>query len=302
MKSFLLPFLLLIISVVTSQNQTDILLTQQIPKLLSTNTSEDYFLAKDLLLNLEKESGAWPEEKLRLLSVSYRIGDSDFFKEELLSLIEHYGYDILQLNNRSSYYWALTSGELSSWFNTNYPLYRALWLEKNLEKMPYIKALNDLYIKDQTLGSFGAIITSQNFEDEKTTKKLDSILIEQTKDNFIELLDIYSEIGTYPSAKTFALPQSPFFLVEIHALKTPSISLDCLKQIYPYYEKAYLNNEITYLAFKDYDAQMLYSSGKQYFGTLKEHEVPESFLDENGKIPVDDEIHLKERRAKLGWN
>lgn len=88
----------------------------------------------------------------------------------------------------------------------------------------------------------------------------------------------------------------------MHALKSPSISFECLEQIYPLYEKAYLNKEITYLVFRDFDTQLLFSTGKQYFGTVKESEVPESFLDENRKIPVINEPYLKERRAKLQWN
>lgn len=302
MKTYFLFYFLFTISVGFSQNQTDILLTQEIPKLLLTNTSEDYFKATELLLNLEKESGEWPEQKLQLLSASYKNGDLEFFKEELLSLVENYGFDLLQLNNRLNYYEALTTGELSDWFKNNYPDLRAKWLENNLEKLPYIKALNDLYVKDQTLASFAATINFQDFEDEKTKQVLDFILIEETKNHFSELLDIYKKVGKYPSANSFALPQSPYFLVETHALKTPSISMECLEQIYPYYEKAYLNKEITYLVFRDYDTQMLFSIGKQYFGTLKEAEVPESFLDENGRIPVLDEVHLKERRAKLRWD
>lgn len=86
-----------------------------------------------------------------------------------------------------------------------------------------------------------------------------------------------------------------------HVLKVPSISLDYLKQIYPYYEKAYLNNEIDYLVFRNYDAQLLMSSGSQYFGTLSDDEVPNSFLDENRKIPIIDESTLKKRRKKLKW-
>lgn len=285
-----------------SQNPTDILLTQTIPKLLLANSSEDYFKAKKMLLNLEKEDGEWPEEKLRLLSASYTHGDLEFFKKELLNLVEHYGFDILQLNNSLNYYEALTSGELSNWFKMNYPPLRAKWLENNLDKLPYIKALNDLYVKDQTLASLFSTINSQNFENEKTKKMLDSIFLEETKNHFSELLNIYNKIGVYPSAKSFAIPHSPYFLVEMHALKSPSISFECLEQIYPFYEKAYLNKEITYLVFRDFDTQLLFSTGKQYFGTVKESEVPESFLDENGEIPVIDEAYLKERRVKLQWN
>ncbi len=302
MKAYFFFLSLFALTVATSQTQTDIIFTQQIPKLLLTNSSADYFRAKELLSNLEKEDGEWPEQKLQLLSPSYTNGDLDFFKEELLNLVENYGFDILQLNNRLNYYEALANGELSAWFKKNYPQLRAKWLENNLEKLPYIKSLNDLYFKDQTLADFLNTINSQNFEDEKVQQLLNAIFLDETKNNFSELLNIYTQIGKYPSAKSFAIPQSPYFLVEMHALKTPSISFECLEQIYPYYEKAYLNNEITYLVFRDFDTQLIFSTGKQYFGTVKESEVPQSFLDKNGKIPVIDVDHLIKRRAKLGWD
>ena len=302
MKHFILFCFFIVAFSGNAQTEKDILLTQTIPKLLSTNISEDYFKAKEMLLNLEQENGKWPEQKLQLLSSSYRNGDWEFFKDELLSLVEHNGFDILQLNSGLNYYEALTIGELSVWFRKNYPSLRARWLENNLEKLPYIKALNDLYVKDQTLASIASTINSQDFDDERSKQIWDFMILERTKEHFSELLDIYKKIGQYPSANSFALPQSPYFLVETHALKTPSISMECLEQIYPYYEKAYLNNEISYLVFRNFDVQLLLSTGKQYFGTVKESEVPESVLDENGKIPVFDEAHLKERRAKLGWD
>src|SRR5690606_21916907 len=128
---------------ISSQNQTDILLTQKIPQLLLSNTSEDYFTAKEMFLDLEKKNGTWPEQKLQLLSASYCTGDIDFFKEELLKLVKNHGFDILQLNSGLNYYDALTIGELSNWFKNNYPGFRAKWLKNNLEKMSTIKALND---------------------------------------------------------------------------------------------------------------------------------------------------------------
>jgi|SRR5690554_2468037 len=301
-NSVFLFFLFFNFTTVSSQNQTDILLTQKIPQLLLSNTSEDYLTAKEIFLDLEKKNVAWPEQKLQLLSTSYRSGDLDFFKEELLKLVENHGFDMLQLNSGLNYYDALTKGELSYWFKVNYPDLRAKWLENNLEKMSNIKALNDLYIKDQTLASFAATINSHTYKNEGTKQLLDSILIETTKNHFSELLEIYDKIGKYPSAKSFALPQSPYFLVETHALKTPSLWFECLQKIYPYYENAYLSNEITYLVFRNFDIQLLFSIGKQYFGTVKESEVPESFLDKNGKIPTFDENGLQERRTKLGWD
>jgi|SRR5690554_4268278 len=302
MKHLILFCFLIIVFSANAQTKNDILLTQTIPKLLLTNSFENYSKAKKMLQNIEKECGKWPEQKLQLLSSSYKIGDLEFFKEQLLILVEYHGFDIFQLNSRLNYYEALTTGELSAWFSENYPSLRAKWLENNFEKLPYIKVLNDLFVKDQTLANLYSTINSQDLEDEKAKEILGTIFLEETKNHFSELLNIYKKIKTYPSAKSFALPQSPYFLVEIHALKIPSISFECLEQIYPYYEKAYLNNQITYLVFRDFDTQLILSTGKQYFGTVKESEIPQSFLDEKGKIPVFKSELLKNRREKLGWD
>lgn len=302
MKYLFIVFTSFTLSFGYSQNEKDIILTQTIPKLLLKNTVDDYFKAKEILLNLEKEYGEFPEHKLQLLSASYGNGDLDFFKVELLHLVEKYGLDIIQLDKRINYYQALTIDELATWFKENYPEKRIKWLKDNFEKLSLIKALDDLYVKDQTLASFATSVNSIQFKDPKDKDSMYEVLINESKNHFAELLDIYKKIGRYPSAKTFALPQSPYFLVETHVLKTPSISLDCLNQIYPYYENAYINNEIDYLVFKNYDSQLLLSTGKQYFGTLKESEVPKAFLDENGKILVADAENLNRRRSRLGWD
>lgn len=284
-----------------AQTEKDILLTKTIPGLLMKNTSEDYQTAKKVLLEMEEKHGSLPEHKFQLLRSSYRIGDIEFFKKELITLVENYGLDLIFLDKRTSYYEALTTGELSNWFKNVYPESRAIWLKNNFDKIPYLKELNDFYVQDQTLASLANTIRSDNTLDKDTKEKINSLILNESISLFTELLELYKKIGTYPSAKSFSLPQSSYFLVETHVLKVPSISLEYLKQIYPYYEKAYLNNEIDYLVFRNYDAQLLMSSGSQYFGTLSDDEVPNSFLDENGKIPIIDESTLKKKRKKLKW-
>lgn len=282
-----------------SQTKKDILLTKTIPNLVSKNTSEAYQTAKEILLRLEEKNGPLPEHKFQLLSSSFTNGDIIFFKKELISLVENFGFDLILLDKRTNYYEAITTGSLSNWFRKKYPESRAKWLNNNFDKIPYIKELNDLYVKDQTLASISSTIRSQIRNGNKKT--IDSLILNESKILFAELLDVCKKIGTYPSAKIFSLPQTPYFLVETHILKTPSISLDYLKQIYPYYKNAYLNNEIDYLVFRNYDIQMLMSSGKQYFGTIKKDEVPKTFLNKDGNIPIVDEDNLLERRKKLGW-
>src|SRR5690606_34322422 len=120
------------------------------------------------------------------------------------------------------------------------------------DKIPYLKELNDFYVQDQTLASLANTIRSDNTLDKDTKEKINSLILNESISLFTELLELYKKIGTYPSAKSFSLPQSSYFLVETHVLKVPSISLEYLKQIYPYYEKAYLNNEIDYLVFRNY--------------------------------------------------
>ena len=301
MKPYLFFALFFFCLLGNSQNEKDIILTKTIPGLLIKNISEDYQEAKKMLLEMEEKHGPLPEHKFQLLNASYKNKDVEFFKKELILLVENYGLDLIFLNKRTSYYEALTTGELSNWFKDVYPESRAIWLKNNFGKIPYLKELNDFYSKDQALASLASTIRSDNTLDKDTKEKINSLILNESISLFTELLELYKKIGAYPSAKSFSLPQSPYFLIETHVLKVPSISLDYLKQIYPYYEKAYLNNEIDYLVFRNYDAQLLWSTGSQYFGTLSDDEVPSSYLDENGKIPIIDESTLKERRKKLKW-
>lgn len=104
-----------------AQTEKDILLTKTIPGLLMKNTSEDYQTAKKVLLEMEEKHGSLPEHKFQLLRSSYRIGDIEFFKKELITLVENYGLDLIFLDKRTSYYEALTTGELSNWFKNVYP-------------------------------------------------------------------------------------------------------------------------------------------------------------------------------------
>lgn len=284
-----------------SQTENDMLLTQKIPELLQEKNQEGYQQAKQLLLDIEAQLGSLPEHKFKLLRYSYENGDMAFFKKELLLLVENYGFDLTLLDKRVNYYEALTTGLLSDWFKNVYPPARKKWLNNNYDKIPYLKALNNLYVKDQALASIAGRINSDSTIDITSKDKLKDLLINESKELFSELIRIYSEIGSYPSAKTFSLPQIPYFLVETHLLKIPEISLTYLEQIYPFYENTYLNNKIDYLVFRNYDIQMLMSSGKQYFGTIQNEEVPETFLDENGNIPILDEENFIKRREKLGW-
>src|SRR5690606_35857414 len=232
-----------------AQTKEDIVLTKTIPDLLMKKSFENYQEAKKLLLSLEEKRGSLPEHKFQLLSSSYENGDILFFKEELISLVENYGLDLIVLDKRINYYEALTTGDLSDWFKIVYPESRAIWLKNNFDKIPYLKELNDFYVKDQTLASIATDIRANTTMDNDTKEKMNSLVLNESHSLFAELLELYKKIGAYPSAKSFSLPQSPYFLVETHLLKIPSISLDYLKQIYPYYEKAYLNNEIDYLVF-----------------------------------------------------
>lgn len=285
-----------------SQTDKDIILTKTIPELLLENNEEAYHVAKKLLQDLESEYGPLPEHKFQFLSSSYTTGDLAFFKTELISLVENFGLDLIFLDKRISYYKAITTGELSNWFRDVYPNSRAIWLVNNFEKIPYLKELNDFYVKDQTLASLANAIRSDITLENDAKEKINSLVLQESKSLFSDLLALYENIGAYPSAKSFSLPQSPYFLVETHVLKIPSISFDYLKKIYPYYESAYLNNEIDYQVFRDFDAQLLFSTGSQYFGTINEKEVPDTFLNENGKAPNVDESTLEDRRRKLKWD
>lgn len=265
----------LLASPLFAQSEKDIVLNEKI------FNEEDYFQAKHLLLELEEKTGYLPQETFHFLNASYKADDLLFLKTNLIKLTKEYGFDLSLLKPSTSYYTSIVSGSLSEWFKEVYPQARAKWLAENYWKIPYIKELNDLYVKDKC-GKYRQF-------------------------NIDELLWICKEIGGYPNAKNFALAQTDFFIVEMHLIQSPDFPLDYFKKIYPYWEKAYLEGNMDYTHFKNFDIQLFLATGKQYFGLLHPKKMPETLLemknmDRNDSIPVLDAENLAERRKKLGWN
>ncbi|HET8810049.1 MAG TPA: hypothetical protein VFM65_07275 [Flavobacteriaceae bacterium] len=302
---FILIFLCLV-NFSFGQTKRDILLNENIPSLLASNNPKDYFKAKNLLLELEETTGFLPQERFQLLNDSFEHQDLSFFKKNLRILTKEYGFNLILLNKGINYYKSLTTGELSLWFRKVYPKDRAKWLRENYEKIPYLKQLNDLAVKDQTLAALWNRINSITLSEE-SKKKIRSIFLEKTISNFQDFLWICKETQAYPTSKTFSLTQTPYFLVTTHMLKTPGYSMEYLKKIYPYWEEAYLSGNMDYLSFLNFDSQLFLSTGKQYFGLLKTKEIPEYVLKMKGlakedAVPVLDEENLGQRRKNLGWD
>lgn len=305
---FLLLLFLFAINFCFSQSPKDIVLTKTVPDLLLNNNKADYLKVKNLINRLEEEYGDLPDYTRSLLKYSLEYGDIVFFKKEFIHLVREYGLNLNHLHRRNAFYQTLTQGELSEWFWQEYPKHRIIWIKNNHEKLPYIDKLNALYIKDQNLANLYRMAKEEisvNSKNKLLEQTIDSIFLKKTLDHFAEFLGLIQNIGYYPSSKNFALPETPYFLVATHAMKIPSVSMKCLKQIYPYWEKAYLKGKIDYLVFRNFDIQLLMSTGKQYFGTVQYEEIPISFLEhlnlKNKTVPVLNPEGLKERRKKLGW-
>lgn len=290
-----------------SQSKKDIIFNQEIFDLLISNDKNDYVKAKNLFTNLQKKNGYLPEYVYRFLGSSYKNNDMVFFKKNLIILTQDYGFDLSLLDKRATYYESLTTGKLADWFKNIYPKSRAIWLKNNYDKIPYLHELNNFATKDQIFVKFASKLNNELKLKNEEKFILDSLIIDQNKKNFDEFICFVDEIGGYPTAGYFTLNQTPFYLIQTHTLKIPDLALDNLSRIYPYWERAYLNGEIDYVPFYNFDSQLFVATGKQYFGLLKTEDFSEYILSRKGltlkdSIPVLDQENLKIRRQKLNWD
>ena len=138
-------FILLCTSLVSSQNQRDIIVQDSLSYMVMYT---NYPLAKKRILKLEEKYGYEPELKYRLISQSFKNNDLDFFKKELTVLVEKYGFQLIYLKGTEVYFTSITKGELSLWFKEMYLEKHFVWMKNNFDKQLDLKKLNDIGNKD----------------------------------------------------------------------------------------------------------------------------------------------------------
>lgn len=295
-----LIIILLFVNLTFGQTERDIIINDSIYPIM--HESKNYQNVKKRILKLEEIYGYEAELKYSLINYSYQNKDIDFFKSELSKLVENYGFQLIYLNGRESYYESITKGELAEWFKKMYLKNHFVWLENNFDKQIDLKKLNDIKTKDQLVNSFAIKIGNElNLDSVQKTKKTD-LLNNFFFENISELHQISLKNKSYPTGKTFALVQNNFYVAEMHNLQAKTNIERFWFLFYPHLKKAYLNNEITYTTFKSYDQMSFVHFGNQHFGLVKIDEIPEVFMKENlTEIPIVDLEFYKKIKKEFNW-
>lgn len=297
---FAFIFITLYSSLVTAQNQRDIVVHDSLSYLVMYT---DYPLAKKRFLKLEDRYGCEPELKYRLISQSYRNNDLDFFKKELSILVEKYGFQLIYLKGTEVYYESITKGDLADWFKEMYLENHFKWMKNNFDKQLDLKKLNDIENKDQLIRRFIGIVNRNLTLDSIQKNKLSKSESEFDFENIADLHQITQKWDVYPTGKSFALIQKSFTIAEIHNLKTKENFDRFWLLFYPFYKKAYLNNEITYIQFKNHDNFSYVHHGYQKFGLLNVDDIPDVYMTEGLKeVPLKDFDFYFKILKEFNWN
>lgn len=263
----------------------------------------EYLKAKELLLKLDQDYGYEADLHLKLLDLSYKHKDFDFFKAQLTRLVEKHGFTVAYMTGAESYGDAILKNELKDWFKPMYIKYHAIWLEHNFEKQLDLKKLNEIKQRDQMISLFGVKIHE---------KIKDSVMFRQLLDIQNELLfnvitDVYKisrKYDLFPNGKNFGLVQQDFSLVLQHNF----MSSDNLERTWilfePYFKKGYLKHDLDYGIYKKYDVYSYAVKGYQKYGLITVNDLPSYFVnekDENKEIPVQNAFFADKFKNEMGW-
>jgi len=263
----------------------------------------NYPLAKKRVLKLEQKYGYEPELKHNLIRHSFRNNDLDFFKKELSILVEKYGYQLIYTKETEPYYITITEGELSSWFKKMYLEKHFIWMKNNFDKQLDLKKLNDIRDKDFLIRKHTNLLSSKlEFDSIQNINKA-NVMSELDFENIADLYQITQKRKKYPTGKTFALIQKGFGIAEMHNIQAKDNFDRFWLLFYPYYKKAYLNNEISYIHFKNYDSFSYIHHGCQKFGLLNSEDIPDLYMNSGLKeIPLKDFDFYFKILKEFNWN
>lgn len=265
---------------------------------------ESYSKLKTDLKKLEEIEGKPnPEILYSKLESVYSNKDTEYFKEILLTLTKDYGFNISYTSGYENYYNSIIKGELSVWFKEMYIKNHSVWLAENLDKQVDIFKLNSFHKLDQEGRRFFGLIRNLKSLSQEQLVQIRKLEGEVFKTNFDELIEISNEIGFYPSGNSFALIQKNFGIVNTHILQHEDTFEEAWPTLYPLYKKAYLNNDISSVFFRNIDSYIYLQNGYQVFDLLKKETIPEQFIkDSNQKeIPLLNTEQTKKFRQELNW-
>jgi len=263
----------------------------------------NYPLAKKRVLKLEEKYGYEPELKHLLITESFRNNDLAFFKKELTVLVEKYGFQLIYLKETEPYYTAITEGELFSWFKTMYLEKHFIWMKNNFDKQLDLKKLNDIRDKDLLIRKYTNLFSRKLEFDSIQNSNKHKVMSELDFENIADLYQITQKRKKYPTGKSFALIQRNFGIAEMHNIQAKENFDRFWLLFYPFYKKAYLNNEISYIYFKNYDSYSYVHHGYQEFGLLNIEDIPDTYMTSGLKeIPLKNFDFYFKILKEFNWN
>jgi len=299
---FTFIFILFYSLLAPAQNERDIIVHDSLSYTVMY-MKENYPIAKKRVLKLEQKYGYEPELKHRLISQSFKNNYIDFFKKELSTLVEKYGFQLIYIKETEPYYTAITEGELSSWFKEMYLEKHFIWMKNNFEKQLDLKKLNDIRDKDFLIRKYTNLLSKKLKFDSIQSINKKKVMSELDFENIADLYQITQKREKYPTGKTFALIQKGFGVTEMHNMESKENFERFWVLFYPFYKQAYLRNEISYIYFKNYDSYSYLHHGYQEFGLLKTEEIPERYMTTGLKeIPLKDFDFYFKILKEFNWN
>jgi len=287
-----------------SQNTRDIDIKEQILPFLNTEKFYDkseYYKVKILLKQLEIKYGYETDLETRLLNSSFYHNDEQYFKEQLSYLVEKFGYDIIYTSEKELYFLAITKGKLSFWFKEMYIKNHSIWLEHNFEKLIDLYKLNELHKKDQIISKFiSNIYFSPSINDEQKIT-IQRELNNLNQENIIEINSIAKKINEYPNSKSFALIQNGLQSILIHNFQQKETINKTWEYLFPFIKKSYLNYNIDYTIFQNYDFYCYLNFGYQEFNSYKINQIPEQFRKNNQEIPLKSFEIFEKLKKEFKW-
>lgn len=295
-------FLFLSNIICNSQNLRDKIIRDSIlPILNSTETLDigDYNKVKKKIEFLEKEYGFETGLKKRLIEKSFLNGDIVFFKKQLSILTEKYGFDVSYMNENENYYTSIMVGNLSKWFKKMYLKKHTIWLKHNFEKQIDLRKLNEINTKDKILASLYVKVKSIPDLDSVQQNKVITYFNDSYFQNIIEIYAISKRNNFLPNEKNFAVIQNNYNNAIIHNFIE---NLDrTWGLLFPYFKEAYLNNEIDYVVFKNYDFYCYLKHGYTEFNSYTIDQIPQEFRKNNNDIPLKNNEWYEKIKKEFKW-
>ena len=290
-------------SVCLAQNKHDIFIKDEVQPLLNAQEINDaeYKQLKAAILKLEKQYGYETNLKKRLLEAAYIHKDIDFFKAELSILVKEHGFDVAYMRETESYYPAIIKGELAAWFKEMYLKNHTEWLSNNFEKQIELRKLNSIHEKDQYITAFAMKVLTIPSLDSLEQAAVKDRLSEYYLSNIGPLLGSSSKYGIFINERNFAVLQNGYDTALIHNFQFQR-NLDIVwDKLFPYIKKAYAQNEITDVIFRNYDFYHYQHYGSQVFDSYTYDKMPEQFRQKQNPIPIKDKVWLDAFKKEFGW-